>query len=179
MNAFMSTPDEVEAGESVSVVLPPARTRISWLLSAVVATSLALLTQSGHFKSVHDLLHSVSILWLILAMLFVFYAFSRHILKVSPADLTLTVRSLGLRWTKRYPLNEVSNLRVGAQRIFIYRPWLAFDRRGKTRFLGPQLTRTVPRQLLQPVYARFPQLAPEGEQADRLLYQDTSVREHG
>ena len=62
---------------------------------------------------------------------------AKHIISASPSDLNLSVRGLGMHWTKRYPLGEVSNLRVGSKRIFTYRPWLAFDREARPGFSAP------------------------------------------
>ena len=180
----MSTVSAKEPSETISIVLPAKRGRIDWLIStvlAIIATILGYFDQSGHVRKLHDLLSSKSyvlllIPWILIIRTF-WLAFAKHILTVSSADLKLTLRGLGLHWTKKYSLGDISNLRVGQQRVFTYRPWLAFERRGKAKFIGPQLADAADQQLLKPVYARFPQLAPlSGAQSDH-LYRQTATRE--
>lgn len=173
-----------EPSEAVSIVLPAKRGRIDWLSSsvlAIIATILGYLDNSGHVRKIHDLLSSKGYVLLLIPWILIMYtfwlAFAKHILTVSSADLKLTLRGLGLHWTKKYSLGDISNLRVGQQRVFTYRPWLAFERRGKTKFIGPQLTDATDQQLLKPVYASFPQLAPLNVAESDHLYRQTATRE--
>ncbi|HLY99683.1 MAG TPA: hypothetical protein VKT33_11540 [Candidatus Angelobacter sp.] len=66
--------------------------------------------------------------------------------------------ALGLHETKRCRLSEISHLRVDERRIFSGRPWVAVDYKGKRKFIGAQLIAPVPQGLLEPIYARFPNL---------------------
>jgi hypothetical protein len=51
---------------------------------------------------------------------------------------------------------------VGERRVFtLYQPWLAVDRHGKRKFLGPELDGSKLDGLLDPIYSRFPEVAPE------------------
>ncbi|HET6843029.1 MAG TPA: hypothetical protein VFK06_15345 [Candidatus Angelobacter sp.] len=88
-------------------------------------------------------------------------ALAKHRLSVSPEELTFERRAMGLHETKRYRLSEISNLRVDKRRIFTGRPWVAADYKGKRKFIGMQLISPVPQGLLDPIYARFPHIAPD------------------
>ena len=180
----MATMSAKEPGETVSIVLPAKQGRIDWLISAVLAIIVAILDcrdKSGHVRTVHDLLGSKDYVFLLLPLILVmrafWLAFARLIVTISSTDLKLTSRGLGLHWTKTYSLGGISNLRVGRQRIFTYRPWLAFERRGKTKFIGRQLAEAADQQLLKPVYVRFPHLAPLNVAESDHLYRHTATRE--
>jgi hypothetical protein len=88
-------------------------------------------------------------------------ALARHWVRVSSNELRFERSALGVRDIRRYARSEVSSLRVDQQRIFTYRPWLAFDRNGKRKFIGEELERSRLDGLLEPIYSQFPDIAPE------------------
>jgi hypothetical protein len=95
-------------------------------------------------------------------------AVSKVVIRVTPDALQMTTSGFGLSWTDRYPLSEISNLWIDHRRIFTYRPWLAFDRDGKQKFIGTQLMPGATDEILEPIYASFPLLNPEFEKPTTL-----------
>lgn len=85
---------------------------------------------------------------------------ARHWIRVSPTELTLEMTTLLTHDISRYARSEVANLRVDERGVFTYRPWLAVDRHGKRKFLGPELDESKLNGLLDPIYSRFPEIAP-------------------
>jgi hypothetical protein len=86
-------------------------------------------------------------------------ALAQHWVRVSSNELRFERSALGMRDVERYARSEISNLRVDQQRVFTYRPWLAFDRNGNRQFIGEELDKTKLIGLLDPIYLRFPELA--------------------
>ncbi len=100
----------------------------------------------------------IDVLWLILGVSYFWRSFVHDVLSVSTNDLRLRTTCLGLHWTRTYPLRDVANLRVDQRR---YRACLAFDYRGHRKFIGRQLDLSSLDSLLEQVYRRFPEIAPE------------------
>jgi hypothetical protein len=98
---------------------------------------------------------------ILLGLISFWRALARYWIRVSPGEVTLDITALGLHETRRFARSEVANLRVDEQRIFTYRPWLAFDRNGKRKFIGEELDEWKLDGLLDPIYLRFPEIAPE------------------
>jgi hypothetical protein len=147
----------------VSVELPVAHRRQLFLLGLL--WFLAGLAPIFSHIYIHDSADRVG--YIISGFAFIFSGFihfwralARQHLRVSPEELMFEKRAMGLHETKRYPLSEISNLRVDERRVFTGRPWVAVDYNGKRKFIGEQLTSPVPQGLLEPIYEHFPQLAP-------------------
>lgn len=90
-------------------------------------------------------------------------AVARYWIRVSPTEITFEMTTLLTHDIRRYARSEVANLRVDERGIFMY-PWLAIDRHGKRKFLGPELDGSKLDGLLFPIYSRFPEIAPGKDQ---------------
>jgi hypothetical protein len=157
-----TTSDGIDA---VSVELPVGRRTLSVLLGLVLL--LEGLTQAlslqGHF---HDRTYDIcnGIATIIFAFLALWHSFATHRVIVSPKELKHETTALGLSTTRYYALWEIESLRIDKQRTFTHGgPWMAFDRNGRRKLIGTQLAEPLPAGLLDPIYARFPQLAPANE----------------
>jgi hypothetical protein len=151
-------------GYSVSVVLPLAHrgSRLTlglfWLFTAI----------AGPFGFALDFSYQGTTMALVEAvcgMLFLWWSSAKYVIVVSPTTVSIKTTGLGFGWTKSYSFSDISNLRIGYQRVFTYRrPMLAFDVKGKNKIfgelLGIQLKISDPEYLLKPVYAQFPELRP-------------------
>src|SRR6266481_2353070 len=147
----------------VSVELPVAHRYLSLLAS--VMWLLGGLRYIFFHININDSADRIG--YIILGIAYIFSGFihfwqalAKHRLRVSPEEMAFERRAMGLHQTKRYRLSEISNLRVDERRIFTGRPWIAADYKGKRKFIGMQLISPVPQGLLDPIYARFPQMAP-------------------
>lgn len=162
MASTNATSDNIDA---VSVELPVAR-RTLWVLLSLVLFLEGLtqaLSLQGHFHNrTYDICNGIATI--IIAFLNLRYSFARHRVIVSPKELKHETTAFGLCTTRCYALREIKSLRVDKQRTFTYGgPWMAFERDGRLKLFGAQLAEPVPAGLLDPIYARFPQLAPANE----------------
>jgi hypothetical protein len=151
-------------GQVVSVDLPVAHRRLLLLVS--IMWLLGGLRYIFFPININDSADRIG--YIILGIAYIFSGFihfwqalAKHRLSVSPEELTFESRAMGLHQTKRYRLSEISNLRVDERRIFTGRPWVAVDYKGKRKFISAQLISPVPQGLLEPIYAHFPQMAPD------------------
>jgi len=85
---------------------------------------------------------------------------AQYWIRVSSTEMTFEMTALLTHDIRRYARSEVANLRVDDRGVFMYRPWLAVDRHGKRKFLGPELDESKLDGLLVPIYSRFPEVAP-------------------
>lgn len=158
--AFMNPTNEVQ--ELVSVEVPREGRIVSaliglfWLLGGLAyAFSLRGWSYANGAGDV-----SVGVMFLLLGAVSLWQACARRRIIVSSKELRYETTVLGLSTTKRYALDKIKNLRVDERRIFSYRAWIAVDCNGKRKFIGKQLPEFLPSNLLNPIYQRFPQLAP-------------------
>lgn len=164
----MDTPTvENDLQDTVSVELPRKGWWVSNLLFVMAGILLGLIVSVlgwNHNRTHDPEAQALSILCAAMAVLFglvlCLRAVARYWISVSPTEVTFEMTTLLTRDTKRYARSEVANLRLAERWAFTYRPWLAIDRHGKRKFLGPELDESKLDGLLDPIYSRFPEVAP-------------------
>jgi hypothetical protein len=154
------------AHDTVSVELPRKGWWVSNLLFAMAGILLALIAIVLSWN--HDRTHNPEGMatYILCAAMAVGFglvsclrAVARYWIRVSPTEVTLEMTTLLTHDISRYARSEVANLRVDERGVFICRPWLAIDRHGKRKFLGPELDRSKLDDLLNPIYLQFPEIA--------------------
>ncbi len=98
--------------------------------------------------------------YILMGAVWCWQALAHRRISVSPEELKYEVTGLGLRRIRRYALGEIKNLRVDPRRNFVRQPRIVFDRNGGRKFVSDELGPRLPANLLDPIYERFPQLAP-------------------
>jgi hypothetical protein len=161
----MDTPTvENDLQDTVSVELP--RWWASNLLFALASIFLGLIvnvlgwnhdrTHNPEAKAIYILSAAMAVLF---GLVLCLRAVARYRISVSPTELTFEMTTFLTRDIRRYARSE-ANLRVDERGVFTYRPWLAIDRYGKRKFLGPELDGSKLDGLLDPIYSRFPEIGP-------------------
>ncbi|HEY2115348.1 MAG TPA: hypothetical protein VGJ51_09670 [Candidatus Angelobacter sp.] len=167
----MGSTVENDLYDSVSVELPRKGWWVSRLLFAMAGILLGLIGSVVGWN--HDRTHDTEgmTLYILCAAMAVLFgliaclrAVARYWISVSPTEVTCEMTTLGTRDIRRYARSEVANLRVDERGVFMYRRWLAVDRYGKREFLGAELDKSKLDGLLDPIYSRFPEIAPEKNQ---------------
>ena len=164
----MDSTFETGPHDTVSVELPGKGWWVSNLLFAMAGILLGLIisvlgwnhdrTHDPEAKALYILSAAMAVLFGLVACL---RAVVRYWISVSPTEVTFEMKTLLTRDINRYARSEVANLRVDERRVFtLYQPWLAVDRHGKRKFLGPELDGSKLDGLLDPIYSRFPEIAP-------------------
>jgi hypothetical protein len=166
-----ATTVENDLRDTVSVELPRKGWWVSNLMFAMAGILLGLIENvlgwnhdrihGPETKALYILCAAVAILFGLIACL---RAVARYWIRVSPTEVTFEMTTLGTRETRRYARSEVANLRVDKRRVFTYQPWLAIDRYGKREFIGKALDKSKLDGLLDPIYSRFPEIAPGKDQ---------------
>ena len=157
--------------DTVSVELPRKGWWASHLLFAVAGILLGLIGSvvGWNHNRIHDseakaLYILIAVVAVVIGLAKCLRAVARYWIRVSPEEVTFEMTTIGTRETRRYARSEVANLRVDKRRVFTYQPWLAIDRYGKREFIGKALDKSKLDGLLDPIYSRFPEIAPGKDQ---------------
>ena len=150
------------ATDVVSVELPVARRfrvllGVFWMLLGL--TEIIVYRHPRHPEDQIGYL-LFGIVYILMGFLYSWESLAHHRISVSRKELKFEMAGLGMKRTRHYALGEIKNLRVHGQWTFARQPRIAIDRAGKRRFISYELAPSSPPNLLDPIYERFPQLAP-------------------
>jgi hypothetical protein len=148
--------------EAVSVELPRAHPALYTLMGISWAALGSYHVFFPRGRDRYDRLEDVlmGIPYIIMGAVWVWQALARRRISVSQNELRYEITGLGLTRIRRYALEGVRNLRLDARRTFFRYPRVVFDRDDGPKFKSDELGSGIPRNLLDPIYERFPQLAP-------------------
>ncbi len=148
--------------DAVSVELPRAHPALNLLLGISWAALGSSHVFFPHGRDRYDRLEDVlmSIPYIMLGAVWIWQALARRRISVSQNELRCEVTGLGLTRIRRFALAGVKNLRLDGLRTLFRYPRIVFDRDDGPKFRSDELDPGLPPNLLDPIYERFPQLAP-------------------